>query len=230
MSEGVRLYCSPQSWDPSATLTNSLLIISLLSSRKTRIIITALTLSRWPTCCGSIYFPLNLKAVLHASTRSFGIRESMLIMLSVMPSERYSTLKSLSEPSKGITTRESISSSPSSNWTARSDFPPVRCDGDSSVTSPMNRYPRRGTVSINCLLHPVSLNVFRNVDMLTVILFSSTNESGQIAFINSSFVISCPRFFTRNSKRSRILGVSGTGWSWYERRSCASSRRKPLNS
>ncbi len=208
MSEGSRLYCSPQSCEPSETFTSSLRIISFSSSRNTRIIITARTLSNVPTCCGSVPFPLKRKTVLHAKTRNFGIRDSMLMMLSVMPSERYSELKSLPATSVGRTARESISSSFGSVNCGCTC--PVAGSVDISTTSATKRYPRRGTVSMNLGLSRSSPSVFRNIDMLTVMLFSSTIVSGQISFISSSLTINSPRRSTRNSNRSRTFGLRGT--------------------
>ncbi len=58
--------------------------------------------------CGSISFPLYRNTVLRAITRSFGICETLLMILSVMPSPRYSLFASPLALANGRTASELI--------------------------------------------------------------------------------------------------------------------------
>src|ERR1041385_8502349 len=95
MSATLLLSSAPQSGDPSATLISSVLITTLSSSFTRRPVNTAPTFKLRPASSGSKFGPLNRNAALRDITLRFGNCERLLMMLSVMPSERYSAFGSL---------------------------------------------------------------------------------------------------------------------------------------
>ena len=93
---------------PSATLISSALITKRSFSLTKRPVSTAPTLRFRPASTGSIFEFLNLNAALRDITLRSGTWERLLIMLSVMPSERYSTFGSLLSLTNGSTATELI--------------------------------------------------------------------------------------------------------------------------
>ena len=95
MSARLLLYSAPQSCDPSATLISSVLITNRSSRLTSRPIRTAPTFRLRPASTGSRFDPLKRNAALRDMTRRLGNCERLLMMLSVMPSDRYSASGSL---------------------------------------------------------------------------------------------------------------------------------------
>src|ERR1041385_8580143 len=95
MSARLLLYSSPQSCDPSDTLISSVLITKRSSSLSKRPVSTAPTFKLRPASTGSRLDPLKRNTALRDITVRFGNCERLLMMLSVMPSDRYSAFGSL---------------------------------------------------------------------------------------------------------------------------------------
>ncbi len=95
MSARLLLYSSPQSCEPSATLISSVLMTRRSSRFTKRPVNTAPTFRFRPVSSGSCSDPLNRNAALRDITLSSGNCERLLMMLSVIPSDRYSAFGSL---------------------------------------------------------------------------------------------------------------------------------------
>src|SRR5512146_641341 len=108
MSENLRLYCSPQSCVSVAESTSSALRISVAPRCRMRPVTTARALTSLAISLGSMSFPLYRNTTERATTRSPAIPASLFMMLSVMPSPRYSLSASPPLALNGSTASESI--------------------------------------------------------------------------------------------------------------------------
>ncbi len=146
---------------------------------------TASTFSLRPTVLGSKFLSLYRKTVLLAITRTAERRETWLMMLSVIPSARYSVSGSASVFPKGRTASDSTI-----RRGAEIPAPPLVAE----LTGAINRYPRRASVSMNRGFPGASPNACRNLLTAAFRLCSKfTNVSaGQSSFRKSSRVIRSP--------------------------------------
>src|ERR1044071_4238625 len=115
MSARLLLYSSPQSCDPSDTLISSVLITKRSSSLSRRPVSTAPTFKLRPASTGSRLEPLKRNTALRDITLRFGNCERVLMMLSVMPSDRYSAFGSLLSFTNGRMATEFIAGDDDAN-------------------------------------------------------------------------------------------------------------------